>query len=279
MDKTIPSRLSLRCYSKKRPIRAAFSVTDKGTPLHSHDYYEVEIIVDGEAIHNLNSDNYRIAAGSAYILGPASFHSYDIKKTLSLFCLNFDGSVIPEKLFFKMVTLGAGKSIELSKERFADVVKLCEMLVKESKRKDGGCSVELCACILAMLLEQVDGEENFTERFDLGMQRALLYLYSHFYESPSLKDVAKEANYHPNYFSEMFTAYFGQSFSSKLNDLKTNYAKVLLQSGFSVTETCFRSGFCSMSSFLKVFKKNTGMSPKKYKDLHISKSATKKEKS
>ena len=73
-------------------------------------------------------------------------------------------------------------------------------------------------------------------------------------------------------FSEMFTSYFGQTFSSKLNDLKTNYAKVLLKSGFSVTETCFRSGFRSMSSFLTVFKEKTGIPPKKYKEINMPKS-------
>lgn len=270
MKKEIPNRLSLRCYNKKRPIRATYSSATYGTPLHSHDYYEVEIIVEGEATHNLNAKTYHITAGSAYILGPASFHSYDIKKPLRLFCINFDGSAIPEKLFFKMATLGSGKHMDISHARFGDIVKLCELLVKEVKKKSGGCSVELCECILAMLLEEADDSITVPDKFDVGMQRALIYLNSHFYESPSLSEVAREANYHPNYFSEMFTSYFGQTFSSKLNDLKINYAKVLLKSGFSVTETCFRSGFRSMSSFLSVFKEKTGMPPKKYKDANSS---------
>jgi AraC-like DNA-binding protein len=257
----------LRGYSKKRPIRATLSKADHGAPLHSHDYYEVEIIIEGEAVHHLNAETYDIKKGSAYILSPASFHSYEISDPLKLFCINFDGSAIPEKLFFKMATIGAGKHIDISSARLADIEKLCGLLVSETRKKNGGCSIELCACILAMLLEEVDELKIESDRFDLGMQRALIYLNSHFYESPSLSEVAREANYHPNYFSEMFTAYFGQSFSSKLNDLKTNYAKVLLRAGFSVTETCFRSGFRSMSSFLSVFKEKTGMPPKKYKEL------------
>lgn len=272
MKREIPNRLRLRCYSEKRPIRATLSSAEEGTPLHSHDYYEVEIIVDGEATHHLNSETYEIGAGSAYILGPASFHSYEIKKPLKLFCINFDGSAIPEKLFFKMATLGSGKHIDIGENRFEDITKLCELLVKEVKKKNGGCSVELCECILAMLLEEADDSIAVPDKFDVGMQKALIYLNSHFYESPALGEVAKEANYHPNYFSEMFTSYFGQTFSSKLNDLKTNYAKVLLKSGFSVTETCFRSGFRSMSSFLTVFKEKTGMPPKKYKEANMPKS-------
>ncbi len=262
-----PNRLKLRAYSKSRPIRAAFGAAEKGSPLHSHDYYEIEIIVDGEAIHNLNAESYEIKRGSAYILGPASFHSYDIKKPLRLYCINFDGTAIPERLFFKMATIGAGKKIDISDGRLPDIITLSELLVRETRKKNGGCSVELCAAILSMLLENAQEEPREFNSFDVGMQRALIYLNLHFYESPSLAEVAKEANYHPNYFSEMFSSYFGQSFSSKLNDLKVNYAKVLLKSGFSVTETCFRSGFRSMSSFLKVFKEKAGISPKKYKDI------------
>ena len=270
MNREIPNRLMLRGYSKKRPIRATFSSASEGTPLHSHDYYEVEIVIEGEAEHYLNAEKYSIGKGTAYILGPASFHSYNIKKPLKLFCINFDGSVIPEKLFFKMATLGSGKHIDINPDRLPDIIKLSELLVKEVKRKSG-CSVEICECILAMLLEEVDDSAVAPEKFDVGMQRALIYLNSHFYESPSLSEVAREANYHPNYFSEMFTSYFGQTFSSKLNDLRTNYAKVLLRSGFSVTETCFRSGFRSMSSFLTVFKEKTKMSPKKYKEENEAK--------
>ena len=271
MKHEVPNRLRLRCYSKKRPIRATLSYAQEGAPLHSHDYYEVEIIIDGEAEHYLNAETYDIKKGSAYILGPASFHSYNIKRPLKLFCMNFDGSVIPEKLFFKMATLGSGKQIEIKPERLDDIIKLSELLIKETRRKNGGASVELCASILAMLLEEADEGLVSPEKFDVGMQRALIYLNSHFHESPSLSEVAREAGYHPNYFSEMFTACFGQTFSSRLNDLKTDYAKVLLRSGLSVTETCFRSGFRSMSSFLTVFKDKTGIPPKKYKEINSNK--------
>ena len=271
MKREIPDRYTLRCYSKKRPIRATLSMADNGAKLHSHDYYEVEIIVDGEAEHYLNGEKYEIKRGSAYILGPAAFHTYNIKKPLKLFCINFDGSAIPEKLFFKMATLGSGKNIDIPSERFSDIVSLCELLTREVKHRDGGCSVELCACILAMLLEEADEKAVEPEKFDVGMQKALIYINSHFHESPTLGEVARVANYHPNYFSEMFTAYFGQTFSSKLNDLKTDYAKVLLRSGFSVGETCLRSGFGSMSSFLTVFKEKVGTSPKKFKDANVQK--------
>lgn len=265
MKATVPDKKMLRFYSKNRPIRATFSCATENVALHSHDFYEVELIVSGEAVHYLNGKRYEIKRGSAYILNPAAFHSYEIIKPLKLFCINFDGSVIPEDLFFKMATGGAGKIINISEERIEDVIKLLELLVKDAKKKNGGCSVKLCECVLEMILESIDSSLN-SPALDRGMRRALVYLNSHFYESPSLAIVADEAGYHPNYFSEIFKKYFGESYSSRLNSLKVNYAKVLLSAGFTVSEACFRSGFRSLSSFLTVFKSKTGVSPKKYKE-------------
>ena len=261
-----PPKKTLRFYTKKRPIRATLSVAKNNVSLHSHDYYEVEIIVSGKAIHYLNGERYEIGAGSAYIMNPAAFHSYEIVEPLKLFCINFDGSVIPEELFFKMATNGAGRSISINDERMPDVVELCKLLVKDSRKKDGGCSVKLCECVLEMILEQIENSKPLdAPLLDSGMHKALVYLNSHFYESPSLAEAAAVAGYYPSYFSEIFKKCFGESYSSRLSSLKVNYAKVLLSAGFSVSETCFRSGFRTMSSFLSVFKSKTGMSPQKYK--------------
>ena len=188
MNPQLPNRLVLRCYSKKRPIRAVFSSADKAMPVHSHDYYEIEIIVSGSATHYLNGSKYEIGPGTAYILNPASFHTYEIHEPLKLFCINFDGSVIPEHLFFKMTTVGAGKHIRFDEKRFEDLKKLAEILVKESKRRSSGCITELCDCVLAMLLEQVDDGAFSKKKVDIGMQKALLYINSHFYENPKMFD-------------------------------------------------------------------------------------------
>lgn len=261
-----PDRKMLRFYSKERPIRAAFGTAAENVDLHYHDFYEIEIIISGEAVHYLNGKRCEIKRGSAYVLNPAAFHSYEIIKPLKLFCINFDGSFIPEDLFFKIATNGAGRIVNISEEQLSDVVKICELLVKQCRKKDGGCSVKLCECLLEMILEEIEVSENHAPCLDRGMHRALVYLNSHFYESPSLASVASEAGYHPNYFSEIFKKYFGESYSSKLNSLKVNYAKSLLSAGFSVSETCYRAGFRSLSSFLSVFKSKTGVSPKSFKD-------------
>ena len=100
------------------------------------------------------------------------------------------------------------------------------------------------------------------------MERAIAYLNAHFFETPSLDDVASIAGYNSSYFSNIFKKHTGESYVSRLNSLKIEYSKVLLSHGANVIDACFDSGFRSLSSFLSTFKKHTGMSPNDYKKLH-----------
>ena len=71
--------------------------------------------------------------------------------------------------------------------------------------------------------------------------------------------------FNPSYFSELFRHATGESFSARLSKLKIRYAKTLLSQGFSVTDSCYRSGFGSTNNFLYTFKKLEGISPSEYK--------------
>ena len=137
-------------------------------------------------------------------------------------------------------------------------------MLSESEEADGSVR-ELCESLLTILLRN----RKITSQRELGnldgIRRALVYLGVHFRESPSLERISKIAGFHPTYFSELFKRVTGESYSERLNALRTGYAKGLLAKGFSVTETCYQSGFGSLSNFLRVFKKNVGISPEEYK--------------
>ena len=97
------------------------------------------------------------------------------------------------------------------------------------------------------------------------MRRAILYVETHFRENPSLADAAEQACLSPVYFGNLFKQITGETYINFLNARKVSCAKMLLESGCSVTEACFASGFGSLSGFLHAFKQKTGVSPEKYK--------------
>ena len=97
-----------------------------------------------------------------------------------------------------------------------------------------------------------------------GIKRALLYLEVHFKERIDLETLAREAGFHPMYFSSIFKKATGESYVQRLNHLRLEYAATLLANHYSVSYACFESGFGSFSNFFTSFKKKYGISPKEY---------------
>ncbi len=262
-------RLDIQRTNEVIPVYMTCSYTRYSAPTHSHKYYELELVLDGEATHIINGKRYEVGRGSTYILSPMDFHSYELHSPLKAFCLNFDTSIVSPKMISKIFSIDKSKPIVLTEDVIQDASAIGNILMRESRKEDGGCSIELCESFLALILANSDVSDKYVASGqDTGIQRAIAYLNTHFFENPTLDEVANVAGYNPSYFSDIFKKQIGESYVSRLNSLKIEYSKVLLSHGARVIDACFDSGFRSLSSFLTVFKKHTGTSPNDYKKIH-----------
>ncbi|MBQ9115696.1 MAG: helix-turn-helix domain-containing protein [Clostridia bacterium] len=260
------SRYEMHRTNDVIPVYITCGCTRRSTPLHAHKYYELELVLEGTATHIINGKRYEIGRGNTYILSPMDFHSYELHSPLKAYCLNFDTSIVSPKMISKIFSIDKTKPIILSEEAIQDASAIGNVLMKESRKADGGCSVELCECFLSIIFANIDAtDKSVTSVQDTGIQRAIAYLNTHFFEDPTLEEVANAAGYNPSYFSDIFKKHIGESFVSRLNNLRIEYSKVLLSNGARVIDACFDSGFRSISTFLTVFKKHTGISPNEYK--------------
>lgn len=80
----------------------------------------------------------------------------------------------------------------------------------------------------------------------------------------SLDSAAKKMGYNKQYFCKKFKASTGITYLTYLNNLRIYNACKLLKSGYSVNRTCFECGFDDTPYFIQLFKRITGMTPKKY---------------
>lgn len=234
--------------------------------IHWHSYFELEIVISGEAEHTLNDEKYEISRGSAYILNPADFHGMKPKKQVRLWNISFDEALLSDQRLCELSRIDGDRRYTLTESQLNSVISLAALIRDEAKYEGGGCSRELCESLITILMRGSEKAHKETENAS-AIRRALLYLDLHFRENPSLAKVAAHAGFHPNYFSNLFKRVTGESFVDRLNSLRVGYAKMLLSKGFSVTEACYNSGFGSLSNFLTVFKKKTGVCPEKYKKI------------
>lgn len=232
--------------------------------LHWHNFYELELILDGKGTHTLNGEEYEIKRGSAHLLTPTDFHMLKADGEMKLWHLSLDEQILSERRICELSSDGVQKSFELDEKTLKNLSNLFELLNDECKITNG-CSKELCESILCILL-RLGGDKKPVIRTQVtGIRRAMLYMNMHFRENPSLTDIAKQAGFHPNYFSELFKKVTGENYNAHLTSLKLGYAKSLLSAGVSVSDACYHSGFGSLNGFLTAFKKSVGMTPLEYK--------------
>ncbi|WP_111977323.1 AraC family transcriptional regulator [Algibacillus agarilyticus] len=82
----------------------------------------------------------------------------------------------------------------------------------------------------------------------------------------SLSQVAEMCHLSPSYFSRLFKSIFRCNYSEYVIRHKLySAARLLSQSGFSITDISFELHFSSPSHFISLFKKQFGVTPKKYK--------------
>ena len=95
------------------------------------------------------------------------------------------------------------------------------------------------------------------------------YINNHFAEDLSLEGVASQAGFSKYHFSRLFKQYTDSTFYKYLNQKRIEFAKTLLQDpGVSVTEVAFKSGFSSLSAFLRMFKLMNNCTPTEFREMY-----------
>lgn len=95
------------------------------------------------------------------------------------------------------------------------------------------------------------------------------YMRNHFSEELNIEKVAKYLSIDRRYLYKLFKKYSGISPKQYLNNIKISRATELLSnSELSITEIAEMVGYKDSLQFSTFFKKQTGLSPKKYRDSH-----------
>lgn len=92
------------------------------------------------------------------------------------------------------------------------------------------------------------------------------YIYKHFTDSISIKEIASVSNMTVTSFCRYFKSRTLKTFTQFLNELRISYAcKLLNKENYSVMDSCFECGYNSLSYFNRQFKAIMKMSPMQYK--------------
>jgi AraC-like DNA-binding protein len=97
------------------------------------------------------------------------------------------------------------------------------------------------------------------------IRTALRFVARRFGESCQVADIAVHAGCNASYLSAEFKRHTGENLTYHIEWVRLDRAKALLRARqLSVGEIAFRCGFADPSHFVRVFKRRTGLTPKKF---------------
>ena len=234
-----------------------------GVSPHWHDYFEFELVMEGEGEQIYNGVSYTMQRGMASLMSYYDFHALRGITDMKLLKLQFNEQMLPKELMERVSFSRNRFCFPLSEEETAEVSRLIEQIIREDRDRSQlyELVVQNAIATLVVILLRKTALLPLPATPSL-LQQTAAYAHGHFRESISLSQIAEELSVTPNYLGKRFTQWMGISFSEYLNTVRLRHACHLLTgTELSVKEIAFSSGYNSIEHFEYSFKKRLTCSP------------------
>ncbi|GAA3409664.1 AraC family transcriptional regulator [Paenibacillus hodogayensis] len=269
-------------YENDIPINA-FRWTPKTAiaPLHYHSSLEIGLCLSGSGFFFFGDKRYTVTAGDIFLVNNLERHiaSSDESDPSTYLFLNFEPRMLLEEeeallLPFAYRSDHFDNRIPAGTSLADTIGSLIETIWRELTEKPEGyrsmaksALLHLCVLLLRHYATNVSKSQwkKMSDSFR-RMRPALTLIEERFRGPLDLTEVAAALHISPSRASRMFHQELGRGFKEYLLGLRINEAKRLLHSThLSVADVCFESGFQSVPSFYRLFRRHVGLPPLEYR--------------
>ncbi|MFD2615430.1 AraC family transcriptional regulator [Paenibacillus gansuensis] len=265
---------------------------DDVIPEHSHSFYELVYVVEGDAVHELLGKTYRLSAGDVFILEPRMVHSYEGggSRDTVVYNVMFQRELLEQEL--------GGLS---GMQPFVDLFYLAPFLRKHAnfapfQSIEGKTRVQLESKLQKMEQERQGEAPGYeilvktqfieffvylsrymmeTKQFSLTEQMEgrewaqwICSMLEESYNLPvTLKEYSRMCGMSTSSFAQKFKRMTGRSFLGYKQELQIKEAcRLLRTTNLPIVRIAEQTGYEDLSFFYRVFRRVTGgVTPRQYR--------------
>lgn len=264
--------------------------TEFSFPLHRHKEYELNYIENASGARRIVGDSIEEIGDYELILITSEYlehvwENYHCKSNdIREITIQFSGDMFNNNLFDRnqfvsiknmMIRAKKGLSFQLS-----TILKVRSLLNSLTQEEQGFYSVMEFFTLLYQLSISPDSVELASSSFvrceqNIKSNRIRTvddYLKKNYTKNITISDVAELINMSEISFSRYFKQHTGKNFTKYLTDIRIGHVvRLLVNSDKTIAEICYECGYNNISNFNRLFKKNKGYSPKKFRELYKKK--------
>lgn len=239
--------------------------------IHIHDDYEIYIHIKGDSSFLVDNKVYPLHRGDVILTKPGDVHVFIVNDAsmTEYFCLWLSPACGSRLLAF---THGDGfcPHLTFSEEIGEQLLRLLHRITAEDDRPWELEKISTVLQIVLLLADRTVHTPHAPLPLPEEMKRIIEYVDREFRHISGVGDIATHFNISPATLNRRFRQYIHVSPQEFVKAKRLAFAKKLLDSGATVTESCMQSGFSDCSYFISVFKKKFGETPHSYQRRETS---------
>ncbi|MBO4863949.1 MAG: helix-turn-helix transcriptional regulator [Eubacterium sp.] len=269
-------------FNSSSNIRIWYNNQSEGYALHSHDAVEVFICIQNNYEIHANNKVYTLDEGDILIIPPRMVHEYvndkygvrfiyliemnhffkshDYQTIESLF---FDAFLCNEKtcpdIYHKVYQLFMDmNAVYFTNVNFWETIvydKMYQVFIEISRHAENSVKSE----------EAQNSSQSITR-----INALLRYLDINYAEDISTEQAANYTGFSKYHFLRLFKLQTGYTFHDYLTFKRISKAEELLATDMPITDIAFQTGFNTLPSFCRTFKKYKEYSPSEYKRIFLN---------
>ncbi len=251
--------------------------------LHSHDFYELVIVVSGEGLHLLGDESIPIGEGNAFLIRPGHRHGYGDIRDLALYNVLIGERVLALHLHELKEIAGFCElflpedntvtHVKLNNYQLSDAVAMVTAIRMESERLvhaygAGALAYSKLLQLIVLLCRTHSAHKTSTFKTDQRLEQLITFMEEHLDRPLSLKELAAHAAMSTSTLNRQFKLSTGWSPVDFHIHRRVAYAaKLLLTTDLSMERISEQTGFSDANYFARQFRTHMRMSPREYKQL------------
>jgi AraC family transcriptional regulator len=231
---------------------------------HFHEHAYFSLILEGTYTETYRGSSAVCGAGSVRFLPAGEMHSNSYDSNVRCLLVEILPSALDRLSGYAAVIKSPG---EVSTAKAA---LLSRRLCSEFREKDDLALLAMEGVLLEMLAEGVRSAGVAPKRAaPRWLQRARDLLDTRFLDVPSLGEIAAVASVHPVHLSREFRKHYDCTIGEYLRKLRVEHAsRLLVNTDIPLSEIALTCGFADQSHFSATFKRTTGITPARFREMH-----------
>lgn len=242
--------------------------------MHHHSTYEIYYTVSGEREYFIE-DRFLEAQSGDFVLIPKNMLHRTAGKGAERILIYFSDSFLETYFTPDMIkSLLSGFEAKIFRPNEECAKKSRALLLTLLSAANTQSDESVLAAYLFQILFLLNTEENLAQRTKESGSRLndiLRYINDHYPTLNGIDDIAEHFYVSKYHLCRTFSRDMGMTLVAYLNTVKIRAAcDMIRQKRLHMTDIALRCGFNSSAYFCKVFRQETGLTPREYQSLHAT---------